>query len=263
MQPLAGHANSYHPYAFADALAGIAAAGYSHVELSAVPGWCEHVDVQRPAREVRAALDAHGLEACSISGHSDLTSVDGLAHGLAVVRWAEAFGVPIVNTAVGGHASGSESEAAFLANVGTLADAADAAGVTIALETHGELMRSGAAAAALVERIGRASVRVNYDTANVVFYGGVRPEDDLPAVLPHVAHVHLKDKRGGAGVWDFPAIGEGELDVGRVLALLRAGAYAGPISVEIEFTAAGWPPVPDVDAAMRASRATLAAHGLT
>ena len=31
--PLAGHTNTYHTYSFDDALAGIAAAGYRHVEL--------------------------------------------------------------------------------------------------------------------------------------------------------------------------------------------------------------------------------------
>ena len=36
--PLAGHTNSYHTYGFDEALAGIAEAGFKHVELSAVPG---------------------------------------------------------------------------------------------------------------------------------------------------------------------------------------------------------------------------------
>ena len=43
--PLAGHTNSYHTYSEDEALAGIAAAGYRYVELSAVPGWTEHVDL--------------------------------------------------------------------------------------------------------------------------------------------------------------------------------------------------------------------------
>jgi hypothetical protein len=43
--PLAGHTNSYHTYSHDEALAGIAAAGFRFVELSAVPGWTEHVDL--------------------------------------------------------------------------------------------------------------------------------------------------------------------------------------------------------------------------
>ena len=43
--PLAGHTNSYHTYSHDEALEGIAEAGYKAVELSAVPGWTEHVDL--------------------------------------------------------------------------------------------------------------------------------------------------------------------------------------------------------------------------
>ena len=55
--PLAGHTNSYHTYSFDEALAGIAAAGYKGVELSAVPGWTEHVDVDDDPAAVRSKLD--------------------------------------------------------------------------------------------------------------------------------------------------------------------------------------------------------------
>ncbi len=182
MSILAGHANSYHPYSAEEALAGIAEAGYRYVELSAVPGWTEHVDVHADPAETRAQLEHFGLEAASISGHSDLTTREGLEHGLAVVRWADRFGLPIVNTAIGGHAHVEESEDAFLANIGTLADAAQAAGLVIALEIHGDLMASGERSIPLLDRIGHPAVKVNYDTANVEHYGGDagggRPADD-------------------------------------------------------------------------------------
>jgi L-ribulose-5-phosphate 3-epimerase len=264
MTALAGHTGSYWPYTFDEALAGLAAAGYRAVELAAVPGATEHVDVHGDPAEVRARLEEHGLEAASISGHSDLTTREGLEHGLAVVAWAERFGLPIVNTAIGGHVHVEESEQAFLANIGPLADAAQAAGVVIALEIHGDLMASGRRSLALLDRIGHPAVKVNYDTANVEYYGGERAEDDLPAIADRVAHVHLKDTRGGKGDWDFPAIGEGHVDFGRVLEVLRAAGFDGPYSVEVEFKGGEpWPPLDEVTAAMRASRDALAAHGLS
>src|SRR6266581_7151289 len=118
--PLAGHTNSYHTYSFDEALAGIAGAGYKGVELSAVPGWTEHVDVDGDPAEVRSKLDGYGLSAVSLSGHSDLTTREGLEHGVKAVRWAADYGLPIMNTAVGGHQSADENEAAFLANAGAL-----------------------------------------------------------------------------------------------------------------------------------------------
>jgi L-ribulose-5-phosphate 3-epimerase len=260
---LAAHTNSYHSYSADEAYAGIAEAGYRYVELSAVPGWTEHVDVRADPAETRARLDAHRLTAVSISGHSDLTTRDGLEHGLSVVRWAERYGLPIVNTAIGGHAHVDESEDAFMANIGTLADAAAAAGLVVALEIHGDLMATGAASIALLDRIGHPAVKINYDTANVEHYGGVRAEDDLPAVADRVANVHLKDSRGGKGEWDFPAIGEGHVDFARVLAILHDAGYDGPYAVEVEFSGEPWPPLDEVTAAMTASREALAGLGLS
>jgi L-ribulose-5-phosphate 3-epimerase len=264
MVPLAGHTGSYYTYTFEQALEGLAGAGYRAVELTAVPGATEHVDVHGDPGAVRAQLERFGLEAVSISGHSDLTTGDGLQHGLAVVDWAARFGLPVVNTAIGGHAHVEESEEAFLRNIGPLADAAEAAGVIVALEIHGDLMASGERSIPLLDRIGHPAVKVNYDTANVEFYSGVHAEDDLPAIADRVAHVHLKDTTGGKGVWNFPALGEGRVDFGRVVEILSAAGFEGPYSVEVEFRDdQPWPPLEGVSEAMRASRETLAAHGLS
>jgi L-ribulose-5-phosphate 3-epimerase len=253
---LAANSNSFHSYGADEAFAGIVAAGYTHVELLAVPGWTEHVSFDRPLD-----LLGYDLTPVSLSAHSDLTTREGLEHGLRAVAWAAENGIPIVNTAVGGHASVDESEAAFLANIGPLADAAEAAGVTLTLEIHGDLMGSGARTLGLLERIGRDSVKVNYDTGNVWHYTGERAEDDLPLIVDRLAHVHLKDTRGGVGVWDFPALGEGDVDFRRILQILRDAGYEGPLSVEIEFQGEPWPPLAEVTDAMRRSREHLLGLG--
>jgi L-ribulose-5-phosphate 3-epimerase len=259
--PLAGHTNSYHTYGFDEALRGIAAAGFEHVELSAVPGWTEHVQLDG-TEEVQAKLAEHGLAAVSLSGHSDLTTREGLEHGIKAVRWAADYGLPIVNTAVGGHASKEESEQAFLQNIGELADVAEEAGVVVALEIHGDIMASGRKTLPLLEKIGRDSVKVNYDTANVEFYSGDKAVDDLEAIAPHLAHVHLKDTVGGKGVWNFGAIGSGSVDFTRVLEILDRAGYSGPFSVELEFEGEPWPPLEEVDDAMRRSYEHLRSLGL-
>jgi sugar phosphate isomerase/epimerase len=260
--PLAGHTNSYHTYGFEEALAGIAGAGFKHVELSAVPGWTEHV-VLNGVDEVRARLDHYGLTPVSLSGHSDLTTREGLEHGIKAVRWAARYGIPIVNTAVGGHASQDESESAFLANVGELADAAEAEGIVIGLEIHGDIMASGEITLPLLEKIGRDSIKVNYDTANVEYYSGQKAVDDLPKIAPHLVHVHLKETTGGKGVWNFGAIGEGSVDFAEVLRILRDAGYTGPYAVEIEFSGEPWPPLEEVDRAMKSSYDHLVSLGLS
>jgi sugar phosphate isomerase/epimerase len=261
--PLAGHTNTYHTYGLEEALAGIAEAGYRHVELSAVPGWTEHVDLDADPARLGRRLDEYGLSAVSLSAHSDLTTREGLAHGVKAVQWAAELGIPIVNTAIGGHAGKEEDERAFLENVGELADAAERAGVVVALEIHGEIMASGARTLPLLERIGRESIRVNYDTANVEFYAGERAVDDLPRIVEHVVHCHLKDTAGGKGNWNFPALGSGVVDFARLLEIFRQAGYRGPFSVELEFQGEPWPPLAEVNEAMRRSYEHLRGLGLS
>jgi len=261
--PLAGHTNSYHTYSFEEALDGIAQAGYRGVELSAVPGWTEHVVLDEPKDAVRARLDHYGLEAVSLSAHSDLTTKDGLAHGVKAVTWAADFGIPIVNTAIGGHWSEDEDESAFMGNIDALADAAAAAGVVVALEIHGDIMASGAKTLPLMERIGREEIKVNYDTANCEFYGGVAAVDDIAAIGPYLAHCHLKDKVGGARVWNFPAPGEGHVDFAAVLKAFADVGFTGPYSVEVEFEGEPWPPLAEVTRAMGSAYRHLSSLGLS
>lgn len=78
------------------------------------------------------------------------------------------------------------------------------------------------------------------------------PEDDIKWALPRLGHVHLKDQRGGKGVADFPPLGEGDVDIPSILRDLRSIEFAGPVSMEIEFTNYEWPAWDDcVEAAKR------------
>src|SRR3954452_19265356 len=112
--PLAGHTNSHHTYSFDQALAGIARAGVQGVEVSAVPGWTEHVSLDDDPAAVRRKVEDYGLTVVSLSAHSDLTTPDGLEHGIRGVRFAAGLGVSVMNTAVGGHESADENESLFL-----------------------------------------------------------------------------------------------------------------------------------------------------
>ena len=85
---LAGHTNSYHTYGLDEALEGIVEAGFKYVELSAVRGWTEHVPLEATDAqivEIQAKLHRLGLKASALSGHSDLTTADGVALGKKAV----------------------------------------------------------------------------------------------------------------------------------------------------------------------------------
>lgn len=262
MNPLAAHTNCYHGYSLEETLAGIAGAGFKHVELTSVPGWDEQIRLNG-ADGLGNLLERTGLTPVSLSGHSELTTKEGLEHGLKAVRWAAGAGIPIVNTYLGGHDSQDEDEDAFLANMDRLGAVAADEGVVVALEVHGQLLGSGERTARILEKIGRESVKINYDTANCEFYCGIKATDDLPKVTEHVVHVHLKDTMGGQGVWNFPAIGDGSVDFPAVLQIMRSAGYTGPYSVEIEFQGEPWPPLEEIHSAVRRSYEYLGSLGLS
>src|SRR5437773_6359418 len=117
---LGGHTNSYHSYSLDEALEGIAAAGYRYVELSAVRGWTEHVPLDANAKalgKIQRTLNTLGLIPVSLSGHSDLTTKEGVDVGKKAIDLCERMGIDIMNTAIGGHSSENEDEAAFMGNI--------------------------------------------------------------------------------------------------------------------------------------------------
>ena len=255
---LAVSTNTYHSYSLAEALAGIAAAGATSVELSSVPGWTEHVRRDSSAADLARLKDhlaSHGLTAISLMGHSDMVTDAGVAEFRKALRIARTLGIPYVTTSTGGHDASSagsldEQREAFLARIGGLADEAAADGITICLETHGGLLATGAMAADLVRRIGKENVGVNYDPGNVIFYGDTRPEADIAAAVDELKHMHVKDKAGGNQEWNFPTVGTGNIDFGALFAVADAAGFAGPCSIEIEFQGEPWPPLADVNQAV-------------
>lgn len=255
---LAVSTNSYHSYSLEEALAGIAAAGFTSVELVSVTGWTEHVPRDAGDAElarIQSLLDSHGLTAISLSGHSDLASPDGADEFRKALRIAHKLGIRYVTTSTGGHDASSagtldEQRAEFLRLIRPLADEAADLGLQICLETHGGVSATGALSAQLVREIDRPNVGINYDTANVIFYGNVRPEQDIVAAAPLTTHLHIKDQIGGTGVWNFPEIGTGEVDFAPIFAALGDAGFAGPCSVELEFQGEPWPSLDAVQQAL-------------
>lgn len=263
---LAGHTNSYHTYGLNEALEGIAAAGFHFVELSAVRGWTEQISLDADARtlgNVLRKLNELALVPVSLSGHSDLTTKQGLQDGLKALDLTERLGIPIMNTAIGGHYSEQEDEAGFFENIGELASAAQVKGITIGIEIHGDITATAQKAVPIIERIGHPNVGINYDSANVEFYSGVLAEDDVKYSLPYLVHFHLKDTKGGFKNWNFPAIGKGRVDFAKILRICKRGGYTGPYSVEIEFSGEPWPSLQQVNKAMKDSYKNLAKLGLS
>ncbi len=257
---------SYQWFTLDEALAGIAAAGFHYVELAAIRGVIQHVPLEAsPARlrAVRRQINDAGLVPLSLSGHSDLTAPAGQDDACRALDLCAELGIGLLNTAVGGAFNDHEDEAAFLAGIPALAEYAARRQVVIGLEIHGTLTGTGRQTRTLIEKVDHPAVRINYDTANSEYFAGLPVLEDIEPTLPYLAHCHLKDKIGGKGDWNFPALGEGHIDFAALLSVLERAGYTGPFSVEVEFQAEAQPSLGEVNAAMAQSRRYLASLGLT
>ena len=266
MRMILGSTIVFAPFGIDEALEGLAEAGYTRCEIGAVKGWFEHIDPDTVAdaeiARIGTKLGALGLEPVSLSGHAQLQTAAGAARFGRAIDIAAALGMSVVNTYTGDATTEAEREAYF-ASVAELCDRAARAGLKVGMETDSNMLPTAEAGVAILDRIGCPGVLgFNYDPGNVVYYTGADPLADLRFALPRLVHVHLKDKIGGQGVFNFPPTGDGELDLAAFVGLLDEAGYAGPISAEVEFDDNGWPDYDACLAAAKRSVANLRAMGL-
>jgi sugar phosphate isomerase/epimerase len=223
------------------ALEGIHHIGLEKVEIFSIRGYCEHVSLAdvgpQAADDLRRLLARYGAVATVLNFATNLDTDEGVHDFRQAAELAERLDVKLLVANVES-ASDAESERAFFERVPSIIEAADEHDVVLALETHGGLVSTLADGADLVARIGSDRIKIAYDMANVVKYGGVLPEQDLrvnvTAAKDAIAYVHLKDKADLSDRYDYPPFGDGILDFVQVKDLLDSVGYEGLFALEVE-----------------------------
>ena len=246
----------FKPFSLEEALRGLSQVGFENVEIVAVKGFLEHLDpddlTPQTIGATRRLLEGYGQRVVSMSGHAQVHTPEGLGRLRRVLEAGMELGILVLNSFTG-DAQTAEERRAFFKNVRLLADEAQAVGVRLCLETDSNLLPTARDGMRLLDEIGSDWIEINYDSGNVVYYAGARPEEDIKMALGRIGHVHLKDQRGGQGVLDFPPLGEGELDLRSMLDDLRGSGFSGPVSLEIEYRNYEYPSFDEcVDGARRA-----------
>lgn len=246
------------------ALRGIKSAGLDYVELVSVPKYCEHFMPEAMDDEAGLALrkrvhDA-GLTPVAANIAADLTTDAGIDRLVTAIKVAPALAIDTIVVHIE-QTETPEGAKAFFSRAGRIVEAAEAFNVRVGIETHGGLCNTGRDAIALVKSLQSKHIGVTYDTANVIYYGGVRPEEDLSAISDDIServfHFHLKDKANMMlREYVFPAFGKGIVNFEKVLPIIAGSGYKGYMSLEVELD--GYPAAPDVvDSAIAASRTYL------
>ena len=259
--------NTYHGFSLDEALDGIAKAGFKHVEYTGVKGWTEHVAAtmsQAELAEVLRKTKAHGLSPFALSGHCNLMDEARLEDFRANIALAGRLGCKFIVTSTGeAHFGKNEgtAEDVLIANIRKVLATCEKEGIVMVLETHGEY-GTGESLAKVTRKVKSPWLGVNYDTANVVFYGKTQPDEEITGCIGDVKYVHLKDKAGAQAEWNFPALGKGALKLDAVMQALVAAGNTSPLSLEVEFTQAGPKDLAEVDKAVKDSFEYLKSLGV-
>lgn len=141
-----------------------------------------------------------------------------------VAKIAERLGMELVTFHAGfiPHDASDPERATMVDRVRTVADIFADHGVRLALETGQE---SATTLAELLDELGRESVGVNFDPANMVLYGMGDPIEAFRLLLPRVVQVHLKDATASEhpGTWGTEvALGRGDVDWQKFGELMRS-----------------------------------------
>ncbi len=214
---------SYGPYRHR-AYAHLAEMGVKHVEIQCPDS--------REAQGVRQELEDHSLSASSLIVPCQMDADDVVVRFAHALQTVAEFDVKTVFTSVKTGELDLDYVYGRLQNIG---DAAAEWGVTVALETHPDLVTNADVALATMSGVAHPNVGVNFDTANLYYYNeGVDAVSELRRIVDHVGAVHLKDTNGEYRTWHFPALGQGIVDFTSIFDILRAASFSGPMTLEIE-----------------------------
>lgn len=244
--------NTYHGYSLDEALEGISATDIHQIELLSVKGWTEHIMPsmsEEQLKEIKIKIKQKGLIPVVFDGHADMMTKEGLSALYAGIKLAADFGCKWFVTELDHdcHEEDPGSYSQMIKHVENIAEKCTQYNLLLALETRGSTYNTGMKIKNFLDNISAKNVFINYDAANVIYFSGENPYSDLEGCVSKVGIVHLKDKAGASNEWNFPALGEGNLDLVRILNILPNNVI---ISVDIEFTEKGPKNVDEVHKAL-------------
>jgi sugar phosphate isomerase/epimerase len=225
-------------YGLEDAVKGLSKTNSRSAILCCIDGFTKHVIPEETTKEEWARhgeiLEKHGLEFYGLFGHCNLSDPGDIPKLRKRMEYTRRLGGGYIDT----NAGPAGQEAGFFRNLPGIVELAKELDLTVCLETHGDMLVSGAAAATVFDKVKSDRVLLSYDPANVFFYtrGKVDPVTDIERVYERIGMIHFK----GVAVsedrtrWTFPAAREAVFDYGRFFDYLAKKRYRGMVAVELE-----------------------------
>jgi len=196
----------------------------------------EYIFLNIPAADeveaVRQQLADSGLTVVVLRGDANLSQESSVQELEAQLAICQQMDVKYMFLSPKRHGASKETIYSRLREVG---NAAEKYGVTVVLETHPDLGTNGDVHLETMRQINHPRIRVNFDSGNIHYYNeDADAPTELRKVIDYLATVEIKDHNGVYNDWNFPALGQGVVDIPGVLKVLNEAGYEGPITMEIE-----------------------------
>ena len=221
-------------FSFREAAEAIKICGYDGVEISAIEGMCEHLDLNKwrtQKTELLSIIEAYDLvflssEVASLDRNRLLTAFEALAE----------LGIPVANIGSGGEAGNEESFKEVTQAIAVSAADALSFGLTLCVKAHvGAAIHNTETTLRMVKTVNSKGLGVDMDPSHI-HRAGENPAVELPNVISAMKHIHIRDCKGpGPSPGDplMQACGKGDIDLfGYFDAMVKAN-YNGPVSLEI------------------------------
>jgi len=221
-------------YDFETAAKYIGLSGYDGIEISAIKGMCEHLELDRwreQASEVKQIATDNGLELISMEAAT--LDEDRLTKAFEA---ASELGIPVVNVGPGGKKDIEEDFQRQIDILAARAEKAEKYGVSLCVKAHvGASIYNTPTTLRALEKIKSPAFGIDMDPSHV-YRSGERPEEALPKVLHRVKHIHIRDCLGqgpSPGKARDQACGRGDIDLMGYCKAMVDGNYSGPVSLEV------------------------------
>ena len=219
---------------FREAAEAIKKCGYDGVEISAIAGMCEHLDLANWKTQkaeliaIREELDLPFIstEVASQDRERLLTAFEACAE----------IGIPIVNIGPGGRMNDEETLKQSLESIQILAEDAEKYGITLCVKAHvGAAVWSTPTTLRMMDAITSPAFGVDMDPSHI-HRAGENPAIALPQVLTKMKHIHVRDCKGegpSPGAPADQACGRGDIDLFGYFKAMVDQNYDGPVDLEV------------------------------
>jgi sugar phosphate isomerase/epimerase len=214
--------------------------GYAGVELRLIDG--NLIDSSMPAGErtrVKQTLADARLPIVIVDSSIQLTAGDAGPELHRFLELANDWESPLVRVYGGPLSEEPGVRRAQIQSAAAVLEAtvplAERLGVAVAVETH-DAFSASSVVAELLAKVDSKSVGALWDSHHP-YRMGEHPAEVYERLSRRLLHVQVKDAKRSAeqrGGWQLVLLGQGEVPVREMLALLVAGGYEGWISVEWE-----------------------------